>query len=37
MKKKLVKIDRLIITSKKDIFSVFEEFLNKGWKEIILK
>ena len=34
MKKKHVKIDRIIITSEKDIVSIFEDFLNRDWKKI---
>jgi hypothetical protein len=34
MKKKQVKIDRLIITSAKDIVSIFVDFLNRDWKKI---
>lgn len=34
MKKKQVKIDRLIIISSKNTFSVIEDFLKKGWKKI---
>ena len=34
MRMKQVAIDRLIVTSEKNVISIFEDFLNKDWEKI---